>query len=86
MIMAMSGVREYGSQLAMDTCGRVSWPWTHVKCKAHLREMIMALSGDRERESQLAVDTYKKQISLEGDVDGAVRGSRGGQLVGRGHI
>ena len=46
----------------------------------------MALSGDREWESQLAVDTYKKQISLEGDVDGDARGSRGGELVGRGHI
>ena len=70
----------------MDTCGRVSWPWTHVKCKAHLREMIMALSGDREWESQLAVDTNKKKGLLEVDDNGAVRGSRVGESVGHGHI
>jgi len=46
----------------------------------------MTLLGDREWESQLAVDTYEKQTSLEGDVYGAARGSRVGELVGRGHI
>ena len=71
--MAMPGDREGDSQLAVDN-------------KSHSREMFMAMPGDREWESQLAVDTYKKQISLEGDVDGAVRGSRGGESVGRRHI
>ena len=48
--------------------------------------MLMTLLGDREWESQLAVDTYNKQISLEGDDDGAAGGSRVGESVGRGHI
>ena len=45
----------------------------------------MALPGDRDWESQLAVDTDEKQSLLEGDVNGASGGSRGGELVGRGH-
>ena len=57
-----------------------------MKSKAHSREMLMALPGDREWESQLAVDTYEKQSLLERDVNGAVRGSRVGESVGRGHI
>ena len=63
----------------------VSWPRTHMKSKAHSRDMLMALAGDREWESQLAVDTYEKQNSLKGDVNGA-RGSRVGESVGQGHI
>ncbi len=45
----------------------------------------MALPGDREWENQLAADTDEQQSSLEGDVNGAVRGSRVGESVGRGH-
>jgi hypothetical protein len=56
------------------------------KSQAHSREMLMTLLGDREWESQLAVNTYEMQTSLERDVNGAVRGSRVGELVGRGHI
>ena len=36
--------------------GKVSWPWTQMKSKAHSRKMLMALPGDREWESQMAVD------------------------------
>ena len=46
----------------------------------------MVLPGDREWESQLAVDTDEKQSSLEGDVNGAARGSKVGESDGRGHI
>ena len=56
-----------------------------MKSKAHSREMLMALPGDREWESQLVVDTDEKQSSLEGDVNGAARGSRVEESVGRGH-
>ena len=56
-----------------------------MKSKAHRREILMELPGDREWESQLAVDTYEKQSLLEGDVNGAARGSRVGESVGRGH-
>ena len=66
--------------------GKVSWPWTHMKSKAHSREILTALPGDREWESKLAVDTDEKQSSLEGDVNCAARGSRVGDSVGRGHI
>ena len=45
----------------------------------------MALPGDQEWKSQLAVDTDEKQSSLEGDVNGAARGSRVEESVGRGH-
>ena len=54
--------------------------------RAHSREMLMALLGDREWESKMAVDTYEKQSSLEGDVNGAARGSRVGESDGRGHV
>jgi len=57
-----------------------------MESKAHSREVLMALPGDREEDSQLAENTYEKQSSLEGDVNGAARGSRVGELVGRGHI
>ena len=57
-----------------------------MESKAHSREVLMALPGDREEDSQLAENTYEKQSSLEGDVNGAGRGSRVGESVGRGHI
>ena len=57
-----------------------------IKEQASEGEMFMASPGDREWESQLAVDTYEKLNSLEGDVNGAARGSRVGESVGRGHI
>ena len=57
-----------------------------MKSKAHSREMLMALLVDQKWESQLAADRYEKQSSLEGDVNDAARGSRVGELVGRGHI
>ncbi len=50
-----------------------------------LEEMLKALPGDREWESQLAVDTYEKQTSLDGNINGADRGSRVVELFGRGH-
>jgi len=46
----------------------------------------MALPGDREWESELALDTYEKQGLIEGDVNGAARGSRVGESDGRGHV
>ncbi len=57
-----------------------------MKSEAHSREMLMALPGDREWEIQMAVDTYEKQSSIEGDVNGAARGSRVGESDGRGHV
>ena len=66
--------------------GRVSLPWTHMQNKAYSREMLMALPGDREWESQLAKHTYGKKSSLEGDVNGAARGPRVGESVGRGQV
>ena len=56
-----------------------------MKSKLHLREMLVALPGDQEWDSQLTVVTDEKQSSLEGDVNGAARGSRVGESVGRGH-
>ena len=56
-----------------------------MNSKVQSREMLMALLGDQKWESQMAVDTYKKQSSLEGDVNGAARGSRVGESDGRGH-
>ena len=47
--------------------------------------MLTALLGDQEWESQMAVDTYEQQSSIEGDVNGASRGSKVGESVGRGH-
>jgi len=47
--------------------------------------MLTALPGDREWEIQMAVDTYEKQSSLKGDANGAAKGSKLGDLVGRGH-
>jgi len=55
-----------------------------MKSNLNSREMLMT-PGDREWESQLAKDTYEKQSSLEGDVNGAGRGSRVGESVGQGH-
>jgi hypothetical protein len=50
-----------------------------MKSEAHSREMLMALLGDQKWESQMVVDTYEKQSSIEGDVNGAARGSRVGE-------
>ncbi len=57
-----------------------------MKSEAQSREMLMALLVDREWESQMAVDTYEKQSSIEGDVNGAARGSKVGESDGREHI
>ncbi len=59
-----------------------------MKSKAQSREMLTALLGDQKWESQMAVDTYEyeKKSSLEGDVNGAARGSRVGESDVRGHV
>jgi len=57
-----------------------------MKSKVQSREMLMALLGDQKWESQKAVDTYEKRSSLEGDVNGAARGSRVGESDGRGYV
>jgi len=48
--------------------------------------MLMALPGDREWEIQMAVDIDEKQSLIEGDVNGASRGSQVGESDGRGSI
>ena len=45
----------------------------------------MALPRDREWYRYFAVETNEKQSSLNGDVNGAARGSRVEKSVGRGH-
>ena len=57
-----------------------------MKSKVQSREMLTALLGNQKWKSQMAVDTYEKRSSLEGDVNGAARGSRVGESDGRGHV
>ncbi len=57
-----------------------------MKSEAHSREMLTVLPGDREWEIQMAVDIDEKQSSIEGDVNGAARGSKVGESDGCGHI
>ena len=44
--------------------GKVSWPWTQIKSKAHSREMLMALRGSRVEKSVGLGHRLKAKITL----------------------